>query len=258
MQYVGGKQKSGGSQIAKVIAQTAVTQGIDSYVEPFCGGLSVTSRVTIKKRTASDACLPLITLYRAIQQGWVPPVSLSREEWEQLRHRQDPNDPLTAFAGIGCSVHGAWFRGYAARYKYTKRWVTSATAAANSLTKKLSRCANVTFNAHDYHDAPSGGLTYLDPPYAGMMGYPAAPPWQPREFWSWALERTKKGLVAVSEMSAPEGWSPLLTFDLQHRIATGSGKTRREYLYVHNSQRDAWTHDKGHPSSPRCPRRDPA
>lgn len=102
------------------------------------------------------------------------------------------------------------------------------------------RCADVTFNAHDYHEAPDGGLTYLDPPYAGKMGYPAAPPWDSEAFWIWALDRTKRGLVAVSEMVAPRGWVPLLTFNLQHRIATGSGKSRREYLYVHEAQRDAW------------------
>lgn len=232
--------KSGGAQIAATINRAITAHGIGTYVEPFCGGLSVTMRVQAPQRLASDACRPLITLYQAMQRGWTPPAELGPEEWERLRQAQDPADPLTAFAGFGCSFGGSWFGSYAKRYKYTDRWVTAAEAAASSLTKKLERCADVAFAALDYREAPAGGLTYCDPPYRGTMGYGAAADWEPEAFWGWAEGRARESLVAVSELQAPAGWVPLLTFDLQHRIATGSGGKRRDHLFVPAAQVGAW------------------
>lgn len=241
MQYIGGKQKSGGVQIAQSINAAIVRHGLTTYSEPFCGGLSVTTRVQAPTRYASDACIALITLYQSMQGGWCPPTSLDKEAWDALKVTQDPQDPLTAFAGFGCSFGGSWFGSYAQRYKYTKRWVTAAEAASSSLTKKMGKCDDVHFQACDYHDAPFAHLVYCDPPYRGTMGYGAVGEWNPDEFWAWATLRAQQALVAVSEMTAPEKWTPIRSFKLQHRIATGSGERREEHLFVPTWQVSAWT-----------------
>lgn len=58
MQYVGGKQKSGGHRIAVRIRRFAA----NAVVEPFCGGLSVTYGLGPPLAvSAGDACQPLIT-----------------------------------------------------------------------------------------------------------------------------------------------------------------------------------------------------
>lgn len=242
VQYIGGKTKSGGAQIAAAINATIKRHQLQTYVEPFCGGLSVTSRVRASKRLASDACEALVSLYRAIQGGWSPPRELSREEWLLLRETQDPADPLTAFAGFGCSFGGAWFGSYVKRYKFTDRWVPAAEAAAQSLERKLGACSDVAFGFHDYCVAPKGELVYCDPPYAGTMGYGAVDPWDPVAFWAWATEQGRcHRMIAVSEISAPAGWASLLTFDLQHRIGTAGGKRRVEHLFVPEAQRGEWS-----------------
>lgn len=202
--------------------------------------MSVTARVQIANRTATDSCAALITLYQAMQAGWDPPEVLDQPQWERLRATQDPADPLTAFSGFGCSFGGQWFTSYAKRYKYTKRWVTAAEAARSSLLKKLSRCRDVAFRACDYRETEPAGLIYCDPPYRGTLGYGAVEPWDAPAFWGWAERASQTALVAVSEQQAPEGWAPLLTFSLQHRIATAGGERRQEYLFVPLAHIDRW------------------
>ena len=82
MQYVGGKQKSGGAQTAGVINTLVKRRKLRTVAEPFCGGLSITYRLKAPQVHASDGCEALITLYRRMQQGWRPPDLLTREEWE--------------------------------------------------------------------------------------------------------------------------------------------------------------------------------
>lgn len=240
MQYLGGKQKSGGAQIARLINSVASQRELRKFIEPFCGGLSVTSRVEMPQRIASDSCEALITLYRSMQVGWEPPEIVTRSQWDYYKAHQDPQDPMTAFVGFGCSRSGVWFSSYVEDYKYTKRRVPAATAARNSLYNKLRKCQDVKFLTLDYSRVPCGDIVYCDPPYKGTKGYGAVEPWDPERFWTWAREKSRTELVCVSEMVAPSDWVSILTFDLQHRIGTQTGKRRQEFLFVHESQKGLW------------------
>ena len=243
MQYVGGKQKSGGAQIAAVINRMIRVRELNTYSEPFCGGLSVTQRIVAPVRHASDACNALICMYKALQSGaWTPPQDLTREEWVRLRDANDPQNPLTAFAGFGCSNRGRWFGGYATRYKFSGRYVEAAFAAASSLKTKMRKCVDVRFAGGDYRQQVLGDIVYCDPPYVGTLGYPAVPgEWNPFTFWAWVRTIADDRLVCVSEQHAPDGFVPLLTFSIQNKIAMSGGTRRAEYLYVPRHQLDMWT-----------------
>jgi site-specific DNA-adenine methylase len=238
MQYVGGKQKSGGSVIAKFLNGL----GLRTISEPFCGGLSVTYRLNFAKIHASDACESLIRMYQMYMQGWRPPLSLSREQWQELKRIQDSTDPLTAFAGFGCSHSGAYFGSYAEKCKRTgDNYVSSAFAAAVSLENKFKKLKNVTFTHCHYEHASDADCLYCDPPYAGTKGYPAVGPFDSEKFWQWARHRSSKTPVFVSEMQAPSDFVPVLTLSVQNRISTKAGQWRSEFLFVHESQmRSAW------------------
>jgi len=243
MQYIGGKQKSGGAQISVVINRIIRKRKLETYSEPFCGGLSVTQRIVASVRHASDACEALICMYKALQSGtWTPPLDLTREEWVRLRDTNDPRDPLTAFAGFGCSNRGAWFRGYAARYKFTGgKYVEAALAAASSLKTKMRKCNDVRFAYGDYREQVLGDVVYCDPPYAGTLGYPAVPgEWDPLAFWAWARATSDDRLLCVSEQHAPDDFVALLSFSIQSKIAMATGARRDEYLFVPRHQLDAW------------------
>ena len=240
MQYVGGKQKSGGAQIAQAINALIKALGLQTYSEPFCGGLSVTQRIVAPERRVSDACTALICLYQRMQGGWVPPQALSKDEWLRLKTANDPTDPLTAFAGFGLSLFGSWFGSYAPLSTRNHKRISSALAAAESLTNKLAKCRGVQFSSGDYQALGIGDLIYCDPPYEGTLQYPAVGAFDSAAFWQWARAKSRTSLLAVSERHAPEDFIPLQTFSLQSRIATGAKNWRTEYLYVHESQLGVW------------------
>ena len=240
MQYVGGKQKSGGAQIAALVNKVAKQKSLPRYSEPFVGGLSVLRRIKGVERRASDSCEALITLYQEMQNGWVPPRDLSKEQWEAYKKNPNPRDPLTAFAGFGCSMFGSWFEGYVKRYKYTKRYVTGAEAAANSLTNKMATCHDVRFLHADYRKMRPLDINYCDPPYRGAKGYGAVEAWDADAYWEWCRDWSRYCLIATSERQAPEDFRAVLSFSVQHRIATGTGKRREEHLWVHKDQWDDW------------------
>src|SRR5258708_31700256 len=107
MQYFGGKHGSG-----KFIASFLNDAGGSLIIDAFCGALNVV-RYCKGMRIANDACIPLITMWRAAQLGWVPPRTLSREQYDNINNRRDHADPLTAFALFGVSFGGKWAGGYA-------------------------------------------------------------------------------------------------------------------------------------------------
>jgi hypothetical protein len=141
---------------------------------------------------------------------------------------------MTAFVGFGCSRSGAWFSAYIADYKYTDRRVPAATAARDSLRKKLARCADVRFAAHGYEDARTDGVVYCDIPYADTLGYPAVGPFDHARFWAWFEETSKTTPVIVSE--GKEAVAPIVALDewsVQRRLNTPTATRRMERLLIH-------------------------
>lgn len=233
MQYVGGKQKSGGQHIAAAIKQYAKFVKTDIIKEPLCGGLSVTSRLEGFDIEARDACVPLITLYQKLQKGWVPPTYVSRETWEKYKENPDPHDPMTAFVGFGCSRSGDWFSSFIEDYKYTDRRVPAAFAASSSLIKKIDKCKKVKFRSGDYRDTPIQGVMYCDIPYLNTVQYPAVGPFDHAKFWTHVTEVSKKIPVLVSELVAVDGFVSIKEWSVQQRLATSSQTRRVEKIFVH-------------------------
>jgi len=181
MKYLGGKQR-----IAKKIAAhlERVRPAGAPFFDVFAGGLSVTAATT-GERVANDACLPLINMYRAYATGWRPPLVLSEETYQELKSKQDPDDPLTAFAGFGCSFSGKWFGGYARSWakpgtltQISKDYpgavpISMAAAAARGLARKAAAIEASTFFAGDFTDLviPDGALVYVDPEYRDVERY---------------------------------------------------------------------------------------
>lgn len=172
MQYMGGK-----TRIAKQIAAE-----IDKVRKPgqlvwdaFCGGLSVS--VTLSKNgpvLASDACLPLISLYKAVQDGWDPPTEVSKETYDKAINLFD-TDPMKAFCGFGCSFGGKWFGGYATDKNGTRNRDGKPSNYALSARKSLIKTkVTAIFKCIDFLETipePTNSIIYCDPPYADTTGY---------------------------------------------------------------------------------------
>lgn len=216
MRYLGGKADVGKS-IAHAIAKRRTPGAL--FVDMFCGSLNVVRHVpahvalaagglVASPRIAIDACGPLITMWKAALNGWVPPRSVSREEYARIKALQDPHDPMTAFVLFGCSFGGKWCGGYA-KDRPEQRY---AECASNGVIRKARDCAGVrlehaTFQSKHPGCWEPGTVLYCDPPYAGTTGYKALEPFNSEAFWFWAEQHARCGVhVYVSEFSAPQGW----------------------------------------------------
>jgi DNA adenine methylase len=198
MRYAGGKGRIG-KHIAAMLAPYVAGRRV---LEPFCGGLSMTT--LLQPAEASDNSEPLISLIEAVRGGWRPPATMTDAEYRALqRERDNHGDPLVAFAGFCCSWGGKWFGGLARGHKHQPDPVGTAAA---TLLRRVNACASVNFSHREYMDTQftAGDVLYCDPPYAGTNhAYPVAP-LDHGAFWEWARTVSRAGAsIFVSEFAAP-------------------------------------------------------
>ena len=199
MQYLGGKSRQA-KHIAAIL-QAARDPG-DRYTEPFMGGASVLVRMD-GERYASDSHEALITMWWAVQSGWRPPHELSEADWRVLKDANDPADPMTAFAGFGCSFGGGWFKGYGRG----SRVGGCPGKSHRSIARKAPALDGARITHADYRSTEPVGVIYCDPPYAGTTQYKGVEPFDGAEFWRYMRAWVDAGAkVFVSEYSAPDDW----------------------------------------------------
>lgn len=236
MRYLGGKARTAskiGDLLNKLLAQSANP----NYIEPFVGGGWVLAKIKPDYvRRASDISQPLICMYKALQNGWVPPTSVSEEAYNLYRrdwvNRQ--NDPLTAFIGFGCSFGGKFFGGYA---RSSNR--NYAANCRNGLIKQAKLFQGVQFECCDYRDCEivSGAVVYCDPPYANVTEYNGCPKFDYTIFWECVRRWSNKAIVLVSEYNAPPDFVPILriltSLDMQSNIQRAD---RVECVFIHETR----------------------
>ncbi len=245
MRYLGGKHRQG-QKIAELV--TAVLKDGQRYYEPFCGAMGVATRVVEidGKRNPlhlSDLNPALITMWTAVLEGWEPPTVVDEPMYNALKKVQDPNDPMTAFAGFGCAFAGQWFATYA-RDKRNKKTNFAANARRSIIKKALILLeGEVTLKAAPYDEVvDKNAVFYLDPPYAGRYS-----PWNGKagfdydDFWTYARFLTEHGnRVFVTEFNAPPDFVAVHSFgDTVVRHYAGADKApaaANECVFVHESQ----------------------
>lgn len=219
MRYMGGKERIATKVVAAMQPDIAAAP---CYVEPFVGGASVACRVQHEKKWLSDANEALVRMWAAACRGWAPPERMTREEYAALRAAQDPNDPMTAFAGFGCSFGGKWFGGYAA--SPTRNYCANAR---NSVAKKVRGLSGAVwrFGGYDAVPIPRRAVIYCDPPYANTTGYTAAGKFDSAAFWVWCRTQARRGrVVYVSEYTAPDFAECVAEFPTYSTLAAAAGE----------------------------------
>jgi DNA adenine methylase len=203
MRYFGGKVRIA-KQVADVINKNISES--ERFVDAFCGSCNIVSGIQGVERVANDAHKELITMWIALQNGWLPPEDVSEEDYHRIK--EYGSDELKAFVGFGCSFSGKYWGGYA-RDGTSRNY---AKNAANSLKCKLSKMLDVEFTSHNYLSIPvrTTDFVYCDIPYRGTTGYKGvAHPFNHEEFYNWAERLSSSGAkVLVSEYleNLPEGW----------------------------------------------------
>ena len=217
MRYPGGKKRLG----KRIAGQLLKLYDGEPYVEPFVGVASVMAAMQgVPCRFGYDISESMILLLEAVRDGWIPPATITEEEYYETKARTDPS-PMRAFVGFGSSWGGKWWGGPARGENITIGDFTRR--ASESLVRIAPFLAGVRFKCLDYLDVdPSGCFVYCDPPYDGK-NYFDAPNFDIDQFWSvvggWAKDTT----VVVSSYSAPVGWRSI--WSIEH---AGNMRTDRE------------------------------
>lgn len=225
MRYLGGKSKTR-KQISTFLESVRKPEQI--YFEPFVGGAWVLQEMG-GDRIASDSNEALITMYSALQKGWLPPEDISESLYAEYKAKQDPSDPLTAFIGIGCSFGGKWYGGCARKKGYN-----FAAGGRRALQKQLPLIMDVHFVAQDYRKwLPENKLIYCDPPYANTTGYKDK--FDHLTFWDTMREWSENNTVVISEYKAPDDFLCVLEIPTKTIIRDAGNKPLQsvERLFVY-------------------------
>lgn len=208
MRYFGGKGTVA-DQLCTLINQWMKPGQL--FIEPFVGSGWIVRGIRSQKRMASDTNKYLIAMYKALQNGWVPPTSVSQSEYEALKEKVDapgtmitPGLPeLIGFVGHFCSFGGMWFSCLAkdGRRDYIGE-------AARGVLKIVPQIKNVEFKCCDYnHYIPSGAFIYCDPPYDSTNQPYYSKKFDSLKFWDTVRQWSKNNIVIVSEYNAPEDFT---------------------------------------------------
>ena len=189
-------------------------------VEPFVGGCNIISKMS-GERYCYDINEYLIEMYKAVQNGWTPPVTITEEEYNYIRNNKDKDKPLTGFVGIGCSYSGKWFGGYA-RNKTGRNYCLNAH---NSILKQLNEIRDIKFDCKDYKALEFDGcLIYCDPPYKDTTKYPIIGEFNTEEFWNVMRNWSKNNTVIISEYEAPYDFECVKEIHTKTDIRNSDGK----------------------------------
>lgn len=223
MHYLGGKQRIS-KEIVKILENNRKKDQI--FVEPFVGSANIVSKMS-GKRYAFDKHSELIEMYKALQNGWIPPNFITFEEYQIIKESTD-NNHLKGFVGFGCSFSGKYFGGYA-RDNTGRNYCLNAK---NSLTKKMITMSDVIFECIDYKNLEfNDALIYCDPPYFNTTKFKFE--FDSNEFWKYMRKWSINNTVIISEYVAPNDfeciWSKEVKTDLRTKL---NGKeTRIEKLF---------------------------
>lgn len=205
MRYQGGKSKIA-PEIAKVISERMGKN--KCFVSLFCGSCSVETKLAsqFENVICNDNHYYLMELYKALQNGYIPPDYVTEEEYKRVKQNINSVSPEYAgFVGFGSSFGGKWFGGYG---KSTKpngevRWHSQESKRA--LLRDIKHLQNVKFTCNDYKDVEllQGCVIYADPPYDGTTGY-GKEKFDSKGFWEYARNISKEHLMFISEQVAPD------------------------------------------------------
>ncbi|MGL4210486.1 MAG: DNA adenine methylase, partial [Cetobacterium somerae] len=201
MKYMGSKNRIK-EQLIEIIHRNMT----DTYIEPFVGGCNVIDSVEAKNKFGMDSNEYLIGMWKALQKGWAPPATMSKEEYVKIKDNKDSHAiELVAIAGFCATYNAKWFGGYAGVVN-TKVGTTRNyySESIRNIMKQVNKIKDVQFYHKDYTEIQKvdGAVIYCDPPYKGTTSY--KDPFNHDEFYDWCRQLSENNVVLVSEYDMPE------------------------------------------------------
>lgn len=201
MYYAGGKKRIG-KHIADIIKSNS--KGRTAYIEPFCGMLGVFRHIKpheFDQIFLGDRNPAIIKMWKAAQNGWLPPSSCSKVEYLKMKNKKTLT-PDSIFCGFACSFRGSMF----STFCNSNNVKNQADQVEKISTLLRSSC--VKFSCGKYQDTISaeieGAIIYLDPPYKNTLNKYQInrlhdSNFDYEKFLSWAVKMSAKNDVYLSE-----------------------------------------------------------
>jgi len=210
MKYIGSKARIAKDILNAIFVDINMPTKDMIWIEPFVGGCNMMDKTQglFKERIGNDNNIYIIAMFKALQNGWVPPAEITEEEYGRLQYSSIVS-PIIGFAGVGCSYAGKWFGGYARGNNKSGTPRNYCLESKKNLLRQHHHLEGVKFLHEDYRNLVilPNSIVYCDPPYENSTKYKNK--FNHKEFWKWAKQTHNPGLniyVYVSEYKAPSDW----------------------------------------------------
>lgn len=199
-------------------------------------------KIQCQVRVGNDSHKYLIALLKELQSGWMPPETISEEEYNNVRlHKENYPDYYVGLVGFCATFGSKWFGGYARGFKddgITLRDIPNE--AIRNLMKQLPFIQNVTLTCKDYLDIDmsklNNALIYCDPPYRGVTKYSTGN-FNYERFYDWCREVAKTNILCVSEYDLPPDFVCIWSKNITTSLKVHKHEQRTEKLFMLNPEK---------------------
>ena len=240
--YMGGKGRIGkfiSNKITEIEKKVPIET--DSYFEPFVGMCGVMRHIPGgKPKFACDYSSDIINLWADVLKGWIPPSSMTRDEFNFQKTQE--SSALRCFAAHGASFGGMCFGSYIGEYNNGPKGIETSSKSIIRVSKLIK---DVQFlESRSYSDFyPKKSTIYCDPPYSTarstILSRENFKNFDHEKFWEKMREWVKLGnIVIVSEYTAPSDFISVWEKNVSLAIVQNryDGHKRIEKLFMHESQ----------------------
>ena len=243
MKYMGSKSRIS-KHIVPILQKAIDDNEIATYIEPFSGGMNIIDKIDCDKKIGSDVNKYLIEMFKHLQSGGSLYEDVPKELY--VKARTDFNNNTNIFKdwelgniGFLASYNGRFFDGGYAKPGWEKtRYRDYYQESKNNILKQIDNLKDVKFQVNDYKSFSKivGAVIYCDPPYENTKSYKNSTNFNHEEFWDFMRELSKKNIVFISELKAPDDFKPIWEKEVS-RSMKASGKSKaQEKLFIYNDK----------------------
>lgn len=241
MVYMGSKANIA-SSIAPFIHGYMLSNGLETYVEPFVGGANMMSSVTAPVRKGYDKNRYVIALFKHLQNNGELPDDVSRALFNDCRVHYTADDGYyedwyLGAVGFLAGFNGRFYDGcYAEGKEYDGKFRDYYSERKENLLEQIKTLQDVEFAVADYRSlTPDNQLIYCDPPYANTKQYAVDKNFDTSEFWDTVRKWSKNNIVLVSEENGPDDFDIIWEQEVTRTVNAAHKSQKTEKLFIHKS-----------------------
>ena len=230
--------------IVPILQKYIDENGVETFIDCFCGGANIVDKVKCKNKIASDYNEDLIALLKYVQRDnelRIAPVECSFEHYVDVRSNKTTgkySKEYVALIGYCASYGGRYFDGGYGRDAKGGRSIYTERVA--NLKEQAPHLKDIKFYVKDYKEYLKLGiknaLIYCDPPYKNTKQY-SKQSINYEEFYDFCRQMSKDNIVIISEYAMPDDFTCI--WQKERKVLQKSdritGDKAMEKLYIHKN-----------------------